>query len=338
MQAKPRFWEKIMIIIVLSTTGCSTRARPIIPTAVPTLLPEAHVVIGDAPSHAIPLPTTITPMPTLTEMPHVGGIGPSAVASTATITTQPITQQASDKPTIISFEMVPHHVMPEDQTVTLIWNTNADRVEINYTTQGGSLGLPAPITLEASSGSYTFDGIDVDWVQSFLLMAINRNGETSANVQVHCRPEAWFFPTSSETCPATAVITTNMAVQSFERGLMIWTQHNNTIYILSQGQGWYQVPNRWSEGMPEDSSIGVEPPANLYKPVRGFGLAWNDVDVTSQTFRDMLGWATAPETAQTGYYQCASQYYASCYLSGPNGSVVELKTMGSGWVSVISAP
>jgi hypothetical protein len=126
-----------------------------------------------------------------------------------------------------------------------------------------------------------------------------------------------------------------MAAEHFEHGVMLWVSSQNAIFILYEDNlspRWAEVTDQWAAGQPE-SDPSLVPPAGLYQPVRGFGLAWRFNDaVLGQSVRNRLGWATDQEGALTGGYQCdTTPKYSNCYLSGPGGMTYWLKPEFSGW-------
>jgi hypothetical protein len=94
---------------------------------------------------------------------------------------------------------------------------------------------------------------------------------------------------------------------------------------LAQANGWFA-------GQPE-TDPSLTPPAGLFQPVRGFGVAWRANNAPpGLTVRDRLGWATEAEASLTGSFQCDSApKYNHCYLSGPGGAVYHLLPEFSGW-------
>jgi len=102
-----------------------------------------------------------------------------------------------------------------------------------------------------------------------------------------------------------------IAVQPFERGVMVWVSMLPTfsrgdfsgptifvIYVDNQRNRlvWEGYYDTWREGADIPSAT---PPAGLYAPIRGFGQLW----FTNQHVRDTLGWGAAPEQADTGSIQ-----------------------------------
>jgi len=93
-----------------------------------------------------------------------------------------------------------------------------------------------------------------------------------------------------------------IAVQPFERGVMIWVSHParkpGTIYVVFREPTtgalvWQRYVDDWREGM---SLPDQPPPPGRYVPAHGFGLLWS----TNATMHSALGWATAPEQVDRG--------------------------------------
>jgi hypothetical protein len=130
-----------------------------------------------------------------------------------------------------------------------------------------------------------------------------------------------------------------MVKEDFERGHMLWVETSGLIYILYDnaasggGASWEIRPNAWQEGMALFDP-NLTPPAGLYQPVRGFGLAWRDEQMLAGTrVRDRIGWATNAEYEWgQGAVQCNSApKYNTCFIGGPGGLVYALEPERSGW-------
>jgi hypothetical protein len=94
-----------------------------------------------------------------------------------------------------------------------------------------------------------------------------------------------------------------IAVETFEHGMMVWVKGQNgadgAIWALYQQPNsnrlyWEYFSDTWKEG--DQVSGGEKAPRGLYEPIRGFGKVWRTV----AHVRGTLGWATAPEQADTG--------------------------------------
>jgi hypothetical protein len=89
------------------------------------------------------------------------------------------------------------------------------------------------------------------------------------------------------------------AYEMFERGVMLWVNGRawgaqSLIYVLQNDQTYRIVSDTFTEGVDPESG-GESPPGGLFEPRRGFGKVWR----TAPELRDALGWATAPEQADT---------------------------------------
>jgi hypothetical protein len=89
-----------------------------------------------------------------------------------------------------------------------------------------------------------------------------------------------------------------MAVQPFERGVMVWRGDVRQIYALANSGQFWQVADSWNEGMPADDPAFSAPPG-VIQPVRGFGLVWRN----NAAIREALGWGTQPESSASGFWQ-----------------------------------
>ena len=104
------------------------------------------------------------------------------------------------------------------------------------------------------------------------------------------------------------------AYQSFEHGFMLWSQAEDSIYVLSntaiqQGQAtdtWWRLEDTFTESDPAIDE-GLFPPEGLLQPERGFGKVWRN----NGFVREAIGWATATEEG-----------YDSTWLAFDNGWMV----------------
>jgi hypothetical protein len=155
-------------------------------------------------------------------------------------------------------------------------------------------------------------------------------------------PTARSRPTATSTwpecppLPAPIEIKTQAAVQHFERGIMFWLQERNEIWALIASPledqfYWRVLPNLWSDSQPE-SDPAVQPPADRFQPVRGFGLAWRLGGGSYGPQRTDLGWASDEETGfdTTLIYYPQGSYSPDCIWL-PKSGIYEL-TDGRGTV------
>lgn len=304
----------------------------------------------------VEVPTTLTPPPILTStLPATAAsaLSPTAIDfPTATLppalspTPIPITPLHTPFPTftsvgtsvpisITSFTISPAEIRPGD-FITLTWNVSAEQVMIYRVNALGQLSdqyaEPISGTLVILTDNLLRNHID------FMLNASSGGSSAQAFVsaKITC-PDAWFFANPPGDCPASPPHATVMVAENFERGLMLWTQWNDVIYILYTDSvfspRWDARPNAWFSGMPE-SDPTLTPPAGFYQPVRGFGVAWRDEQAPAGArARDRLGWATDQEfQVSNTAYQCTSALkYNTCYISGPGSVVYVLQPERSGW-------
>lgn len=313
----------------LSLAGCAVMA-PASPT--PTLT-------------ATPLILTATLPPAVTRVPSptVLQISTPTPDLNATATPSPTSTETPAPPTatpvplaILTFAISPAEIRPGGD-VTLTWDARGEQVVIYQLDAQGRLTLPAYNVPLAGSLALTTSELLRNQI-SFVLFAFSGGSSAQAGVSalITC-PDVWFFANPPPRCPGSPPNATVMQAQTFERGLLLWTQWNDLIYILYADEvvapRWQIQLDAWFSGLP-DSDPNLTPPAGLYQPVRGFGLAWRDEQVAEgYRVRDRLGWATAPEQGvDNAAYQCDSApKYNTCFISGPGGLVYELKPEQSAW-------
>jgi hypothetical protein len=108
-------------------------------------------------------------------------------------------------------------------------------------------------------------------------------------IEEACQYEYFFLP-SPDTCPADFPIVSTAAEQPFEGGTMVWLGTDDLIVILFNDRSWRSVEDTWEEGQLEGDP-SIEPPADRYQPIRGFGKVWRE----NPDVRQQLGWALGPE-------------------------------------------
>ncbi|MGQ0600428.1 MAG: hypothetical protein ACT4QE_01880 [Anaerolineales bacterium] len=256
----------------------------------------------------------------------------------ATVTLSPAT------PVILQFTIVPDHVNP-GEPITLMWATTGDSVTISTLDPLGRWG-PTIHTGPPSDTLVLTTSVEARNFLTYILTTStgDKHAWASAMATLNC-PDTWFFPNPPADCPWPAHFTT-MQAQHFEHGLMLWTQWNDSVYILYDDTHWYRwdrLSNQWFPGMSE-SDPDIIPPAGFYQPVRGFGLAWRTGYVSPmQVVRDRLGWALGEEFAvSNAAHQCDTKAkYATCYIRRPDGLIYVLgpeHTGGDVWTDPTLRP
>jgi hypothetical protein len=162
------------------------------------------------------------------------------------------------------------------------------------------------------------------------------------SVSLKCHVE-WFFADESgvSACPLEPV-RSYAAAQHFERGTMIWIEQLGRYVILSEtplyeGETRKRVDNVYDPlEITHDTSIEVHPPPGLYAPESGFGLVWRGDVGNSPGYRELFGWALAPEFGYEALYQCNEGYpsggifWQLCFLKGPDDEIIFFHPLG-GW-------
>jgi hypothetical protein len=284
---------------------------------------EEEPTATEAPS-ATPTPNAVAPAPVV----YNTAVPSSPVPPSATPTVAPLHIQ--------SFEVSPS-VLEPGGAVTVSWQTTGDQVDIHRL---NDLGQIVQYWNALPSGTLTFDATDD--IRNFMIFRITvttegRQEVLERTVTMTC-PDPWFFSNPPPDCPRRAAQTNPGVAQHFERGLMVWTDGSDQVFIFYNDGGSFQgqslnaydiSPDRWWPWMPENDP-GIEPPHGYYQPIRGFYMAWAEPDAIVFHARERLGWATDQEFPLTVSYQCDSDPSApNCYLQGPDGVIMMLPGFSS---------
>jgi hypothetical protein len=98
------------------------------------------------------------------------------------------------------------------------------------------------------------------------------------------------------------------AVEPFEHGTMLWMDKpagyafpysQPSIFVLFDDGTYQRFDDTYVEGQP--NTCTPTPPKGFVLPVRGFNKVW--CEGTGAKVRERLGWATAPETGDSGAWQ-----------------------------------
>jgi len=140
-------------------------------------------------------------------------------------------------------------------------------------------------------------------------------------------------PPQSETTQVPPT-TTNAAYQPFERGLMIWRQDNQTIYVLFNTGNFSPYLFESYTGLANPNDI---PPTGRYTPINGFGKVWNGETNFGALVRDKIGWATGLEqgyTATVSGYTVASVAKPDSHIliTIPDGRTLDMGSAFSTWL------
>jgi hypothetical protein len=129
--------------------------------------------------------------------------------------------------------------------------------------------------------------------------------------------------------------------------MMIWIEQLGRYIILDQvslrshdmRRPVYTI-NEPLDIVRDTSAEAITPPLRLYAPESEFGLIWRGDISNSPDYREVLGWAFAPEFGYEAVWQCdnglpsgSAQTSGSgqiCYLQGPDTKVIVFHRLG-GW-------
>ncbi|MBI5931298.1 MAG: hypothetical protein HY862_18465 [Chloroflexi bacterium] len=335
-----------LVLILLGLNACGAEHSPVIVTEIPT----------NTPSQSAPPTATFTPIPTvavvafntLTLIPTVerrrdltSTLGPSPTSPLRpTFTPAPATLTVTALPTLAGLEIEyfaneTTGALAPGANVTLFWRVSgAERVSIYRLDAEGERTKEWRVDNEGRITVAT-EITDVDEAK-FELVASNADGVANAEVTVPLAAAAncallWFFSPPPATCPNGAGDPTFQVEQRFEHGSMIWLGNTKQIIIIysdDQQPRWLIAPDLFTDGQPERDET-IQPPPNLFQPIRGFGLVWRDNPRT----RDRLGWATEPEVGYDGIVQVSglTDNDKVTYLRTRDGGILELSENGGAW-------
>lgn len=169
--------------------------------------------------------------------------------------------------------------------------------------------------------------------EDFVLFVNDPQGpavQETLQINLRC-PDEWFFEPAPDVCPAGPPVISDGAEQRFQRGVMLWSQAEDRIYVLfddDQNPAWQAYQDRFDEGEDPSSDPDIEPPEGLYEPVRGFGLVWRE----APNVRERLGWAVEPEAGyETAIQRTSYVKYNSTYIRALDGGVWRLGPEHSEW-------
>lgn len=337
----------LLVIVILGLSACGAETNPVIVTEIPT----------QTPSQQAPPTATFTLMPTVAAVvldtatvistierrrDTTPTLGPSPTSPLRpTFTPAPATLTATALPTLAGLEIEyfaneTTGALAPGANVTLFWGViGADRVSIYRLDAEGERIKEWRVESEGRITVAT-EPTDVEEAK-FELVATNADGAATAEVSVLLTATAtncaqlWFFSPPPATCPNDAGQPVFQVEQSFEGGFMIWlgnTQEIIIVYADDQLPRWLRVPDQFTDGQPERDET-IQPPPNLFQPIRGFGLVWRENPRT----RERLGWAIQPELGYDGYVQITGLTDSDrvTYLRTRDGGILELSDNGGAW-------
>jgi len=267
---------------------------------------------------------------------------PSVAQPPAATATRPVVLVPPDppKPTptpdahIATFSVEPRTTIP-GSTVTVSWEATgvSARLCLQVVTVDDQVATrecePVPL---AGSQPYS---LDPQYRNRVLLALEVENGQEVANaslpVDLPCPDAWWYLENPPDLCPSTDPFRSLAAAQSFEGGRMVWIEHPGIYYVFFD-DGSYQTFNDPLQITEEEEPPVEDPPAGRQAPVSGFGLLWRGQVAGSDSLRQRLGWALAPEYNFDAVWQTeARPENARTFLQGPDGRVLVLHLGLSRW-------
>ena len=156
-------------------------------------------------------------------------------------------------------------------------------------------------------------------------------GDATADTTVEACAVGWFFNVPQPaTCPDAAPTASELVLQRFEYGYMVWAQADDRIYVMyhtAPMPRWQADPDPYVAGMDERDFSWDEPqPPQTSQPRLGFGALWREDD----DLRERIGWAVQSwEFVYDGQMQTAED--GTVYFSEPRGGVFELSPQTEDW-------
>lgn len=284
----------LILLILFALAGCGGSGNGVsqdLPTRVTvpdasggTAVSQANSVDG-APT--LPATWTNTPEPTLSLTPSLTGTLTITPSLTITDTPRP-TETATPLPT-----REPGGINSIADMLPFVTPVPTGFISENPVQPTLSALQPTPVnlpTVTPAAGSVLATPVPISVCQflptgGFGQIVIN---EPNLPVQIGC-------PVGSP--PVTLNVAS--AVQTFERGLMIWVETAPSAIYVFYNTGTFQRFDDTYNSATDPVSGGETPPNGLFEPVRGFGKVWRNFSGV----RDGLGWATAQESGTNAVIQ-----------------------------------
>jgi hypothetical protein len=238
-----------------------------------------------------------------------------------------------------------HGVEPPVNNFAPPWNTNyryfpetghmVSNAFLRYFNANGGLELFGyPITEAYSEG-----GATIQWFQRRKLIFANDTVREEALGRVRFNPdnEGRFQPQQIFLLLVTdnPTIGTKLgkgledaqnptiAYQPFEGGQMVWRGDTNQIFVFHNDSSWQVYDNPWRPGEPV--SANLQPPAERYEPVLGFGEVWRSLGASGSK----LGWATGTQSDGRG---TAQRFQFGTMLYNPVNDLMYVMYSGQNWL------
>ncbi len=305
--------KKFMLFIILLLAACSgTPTAVVIPTVavLPTLPPSATATQSPAPTETTTATPTLSPTATATSTDQP----PSSTATTPPSATPSTTNTLPPTQTLTPSLTITNTITPTpSQTFTptvemdglgmlamLMERATILPPELLYNPETLTAVAYAGQTLVAAGfASSPTPVLGTPAVGAPILGTIGAPTASAACVSPPPGSLATADPNLAQSvgCPQGLFFSTLTAIQTYERGSMIYVQGIG-IYVVTLDGRFRRFDDTWISGVDPETG-GETPPLGLIEPKRGFGKVWrNNPDV-----RAALGWAVTDEQGSTSDVQ-----------------------------------
>lgn len=327
----------LFLIIGLIVSGCQATAVQVIPTAQPT------ITATFTPSPTATRDTTITRNTPRPPVAMVATAGPSPTplfGATRTPVPEGVNQPTRVfNPTAPRIEFFTSDVLSIQPggTVTLFWSArNVDNARIyrlnqdNERTQVFDVAPDGSLDITTSSN----DRGELDFV-----LGVGEDDlytEQILTIPLRC-PVSWYFSPAPEECPDAEAVEVNITAQAFQRGLMLFIEEQDTIYVLfndGQTPAWRTFDNRYDPEIHQERDPNAPP--EFIQPLRELGLIWR----TNDTVRTRLGLGQSEAVSYLGQVQASSEgtRQTTLYISSPDANILQLIPGGDLWQIIAPLP
>ncbi len=233
-----------------------------------------------------PAPESVSGLPTLAELPTLAASATAVPITPSATLTATLTVTASDTPTT-TITVTPSATITDTPTATAtITPTITDTPPPTADNEGlaALAALAAQATILPPALLPTLPPTAIPTTITVICAAPASGG---FGLIVSSDPAL----NTALGCPLGGALSGSSAIQSFERGEMIWVQGPPaSIYVLTNTGRYLRYDDTFNAAI-DPASGGEVPPANLREPVRGFGKVWR----TYPDVRTALGWALNDE-------------------------------------------
>ena len=276
---------------------------------------------GKKPDQEVSTPTAtprpVTPQPTRTTPPPPSATPPPTPTSTPT--PFPVA--------IERFAVTDVVALAQGKQITFVWAATGREAKIQGET---SVALNPSWTVPVS-GTLTVEVAESVYRNPDFVLEVTDGLSVSPTVVSQTVQVEWacqysyFFEPAPDLCPAGEAVQTRIAYQPFEHGHMVWREDQDDIYVFYEEGTWERFSDLWAA---ENGEEIEDPPDGYYRPVRGFGLVWEQ----QPGVRERLGWGTAPESEGSLTYQAqipASERLLPTYWKRAGAELLYLTSHGS---------